>query len=443
MRKIISTLLCIIISNILNSQELRLPENILKIIEKDEIIHLFSNSARYEYNLQTNELTAAIKIKNDFNIGDFKPLFVNNTIFFIQGSGGVVLKFENNVIKRIDKSYDHKMQYVSSIFTINNEIYKYGGYGFFSARDFIVKYDFSSNEWESVIINSDLKPRGRFDVGHIIRDNNFYIIGGHTVDEKNRENRLSLNDLWEFSFKSFQWKKISEYEDFKFFNSNSFQNNNIILNRHNGQLISYDLDKNSLNKYQLNSMLIKIDQKYPIIKRNNKFYFVIKRNNKENVLISRNQDEFLGNKLSSKIISKKNKLLTLFILITIFSFIYLIIKNINKYNKTVFVEKNRLKYKRKVISITYDEFNIIKGFVNNNFILENNKILEKTYKKQYDRTHNIRLKNNLLINLNSKFQLLLGNSSKKFIISFQSEYDKRYKTYNLKLKNLIIKLNEK
>jgi hypothetical protein len=57
------------------------------------------------------------------------------------------------------------------------------------------------------------------------------------------------------------------------------------------------------------------------------------------------------------------------------------------------------------------------------------------YKKQYDRTHNIRLKNNLLDNLNSKMQLLIKNNLNRLIYSKPSEYDKRYKSYFLKLSN--------
>ena len=57
------------------------------------------------------------------------------------------------------------------------------------------------------------------------------------------------------------------------------------------------------------------------------------------------------------------------------------------------------------------------------------------YKKQYDRTHNIRLKNILVYNLNSKMQLLFKNNLNRLIYSKPSEYDKRYKSYFLKLSN--------
>ena len=63
------------------------------------------------------------------------------------------------------------------------------------------------------------------------------------------------------------------------------------------------------------------------------------------------------------------------------------------------------------------------------------------YKKQYDRTHNIRLKNNLVYNLNSKMQLLVKNNLNRLIYSKPSEFDKRYKSYFLKLSNFKMLFN--
>ena len=51
---------------------------------------------------------------------------------------------------------------------------------------------------------------------------------------------------------------------------------------------------------------------------------------------------------------------------------------------------------------------MLKEFINNRNILENNILQNIVDKKQYDRSHNIRRKNNLISTLNTKFQYLFN-----------------------------------
>ena len=53
------------------------------------------------------------------------------------------------------------MQIESSSFIYKENIYKYGGYGFWSDRDFITQFDLTTYEWELVpFSNSKTKPKG-------------------------------------------------------------------------------------------------------------------------------------------------------------------------------------------------------------------------------------------------------------------------------------------
>ena len=81
------------------------------------------------------------------------------------------------------------------------------------------------------------------------------------------------------------------------------------------------------------------------------------------------------------------------------------------------------------------EFIVLKEFLKNNNILENNIIQDLINQDQYDRSHNIRRKNNLIEKLDSKFKYLFNNSSLKFIKTKPSDFDKRYKIYYINLKN--------
>jgi hypothetical protein len=437
-KKIVKTSLfffIILFTNTLFSQEIVLPKNIKNISENENIIHLFSDNFRYEFDMIKNKISKPIVISNkNFDLFDYKSFVINDNIYFVHKSGGLVLKLVKNEIVRIDNSFDHKMQFTSSIFSYDGNIYKYGGYGFFSVRNFIVMYDFDSNEWESVSVNNDLLPPGRFDNGFFVRNDILYVVGGTTLNEYDTEKKNKLNDFWSFSFNLKEWKKIANNNFFKSFNINSFNFQNNIITKKNNTLFLLDIDNNSINSYKSNNTFIKRDDSFDVIHFNDNLYFVITRNNRDKVLIHRNIDEVFG------LITSENKLNLFslnFILISFLIIIILImtIVIIIKYLNTIHISNDEIKFKNIKLSISQDEYNVLKYFYRNNYNIENSTLLKMIYKEQYDRTHNIRLKNNLVDNLNSKMQLLFKNNLKRLIYSKPSEFDKRFKTYFLDLSN--------
>lgn len=103
------------------------------------------------------------------------PISVKSKIYFIQNLGGKVYRLEGNEIKRIDNSFTHKMQINSSIFSYNDTIYRYGGYGFWSHRDFFTFFNSENFEWDIIPpIGSQILPRGSQQSVVKIDNNDFY-----------------------------------------------------------------------------------------------------------------------------------------------------------------------------------------------------------------------------------------------------------------------------
>ena len=125
--------------------------------------------------------------------------------------------------------------------------------------------------------------------------------------------------------------------------------------------------------------------------------------------------------------------MTLISILVIFLAIYLY----TKYLSIVSLSPQEIKYKRNYIFITKDEYLVLKEFVINHNILENNILQNIVNKEQYERSHNIRRKNNLINTLNNKLQYLFNNNY-IYIEIQNSEYDKRYKRYLLNLYKLKI-----
>ena len=158
-------------------------------------------------------------------------------------------------------------------------------------------------------------------------------------------------------------------------------------------------------------------------------------------LISRTKKELFGTSIAIRHINKKNNL-KLIMALVLFSIISLLTLSIRQYLYYLLITPNRIKYKNYKINLSDEEYIILQEFASNQYIIENNKLQKILDKEQYDRSHNIRLKNKFIIELNSKLQYLFNNNITNYIQIQQSNFDKRYKRYflNLENKKLIHKL---
>ena len=433
-RKILGLLLFINLT--IEAQEIRIPDNVLYSYNSEGFIYLFTKNEILEIDLLTYKTSLIVMFGNNkFDLNMYTPIKIKDVFYWVHRSGGIVLKLTNKSLTRIDNSYNHKMQYGGAVFQYENNIYRYGGYGFFSERDFIVKYDFQTNEWESINITSSLSPAGRFDFAHTLKEDLFIIIGGNKVDPLNRKERLSLEDSWGFSFEEMSWSPILSTKHFNNFNSTFFNIDNKIGVRSKKEFLLYDYESFTFEIYDINNTILKLDKRFKIHLHNNKYHFIVNRNNSEKVLINRTKKEFFGNLKSSKKINENNYLIWFVVFLSVFSLI-LIHNYFNKYLNSVVLYRNKIKHKRNVIRISNEEYLILSEFISNSNIIENNQIQRLLDKEQYDRSHNIRLKNNLIESLNSKFKYLISDESKQYIETQKSKYDKRYKRYFLNIGQL-------
>ena len=419
------------------SQEINIPKNIIKSYNDNQFIYFFTKNNYFKVDVASYNISKPIEFNNNgFDINNFTPFKINDVFYFIQNVGGLVLKLNKNDLIRIDKSFTHKMQISSSIFIYKNEIYRYGGYGFFSARELIVKFDFETSEWESVKVNGELIPRARYSNVFSIDENNLTIIGGETVDRYNREKRLRLTDMWQFSFEELKWSFILESEEIFPIDYRAFKFDNKILFRDGNYLKSFNLDSYELSTNNLTNTLLKVNDRFKVHYFDGNFHFVVDRNNGERVLISRSKKELLGTSKFLK--SLENKKLLSFnnlIIIGLLLFVIIIIFFSKRYLNSVILKTNKIKYRNKTVFISEEEYIVLKEFFRNQNSLENNILQNLVNKDQYERSHNVRRKNNLINTLNSKLQILFNNNSFNYIEIKNSDFDKRYKRYFLNLSN--------
>jgi DNA-binding MarR family transcriptional regulator len=420
------------ISMVFQAQEFRIPNDVIYSYNSEKSIYLFTTNEIYEIDVLKDSISKPVEFDNNgFDIANYNPIKLNDVFYFVHASGGLVLKLADDLLTRIDNSFDHKMQYGSAVFKHNNEIYRFGGYGFFSARNFIIKYDFETNEWESITLKNNLSPSARFDFTYINTGDQFIIIGGRAVDTSNRKLIVNLEDSWSYSFKDKEWIPIVSSEYFKSFDLNFLNTNHGVAKLFEKEMYLYDFENLEFKIYNVNNTILKMDSNFPMHFYDNHYYFVVNRNNDKKVMIRRGKNEFFGDLKSSIKIKEEFNFLILFLILLGFFLLIIIGFYVNRFFNFIFMYSDKIKYKRNSISISNDEYLVLSKFISNNNILENNNLQSMLDKKQYDRSHNVRLKNNLVESINSKFKYLLGDDSKQYIETQKSQYDGRYKRYFL------------
>ena len=134
---------------------------------------------------------------------------LNNKNYYL-GAFNEVYLIQNDSLIRIDKSVDSRVTINSYVFEINDTIIKYGGYGFWSQRNFMYYFDFSSSEWELYKITADNQINGSFAGYHNSDENRIFFYGGKEVSSENRLQQLRSKEVVEFNIKTRELKKIGD-----------------------------------------------------------------------------------------------------------------------------------------------------------------------------------------------------------------------------------------
>ena len=241
-----------------NSLQLDNTETQIGIDYKNEEYLVFNNFTNYfkrkfnstvweKVSFKSNQMLALDKFDYDF-------FHIKGKNYLVYNGCGEVYELINDSIIRIDKSFQHKNQFNSNHFVYNNEIYFWGGYGLFTHKNILTKFDFKTKEWEHVKYNDYSKiPEPRQGAMSFLKNDFLYIVSGYTDDYETKQttgNSKQLNDIWKLNLKTREWDFIGTINNQKelLYNFNglaSFQTENQLF-YDNNRLFEFDFDNNSL-----------------------------------------------------------------------------------------------------------------------------------------------------------------------------------------------------
>jgi hypothetical protein len=276
-------------------------------------------------------------------------------VYFVFAGCGVVYSKNGNTIRRHDHSFYHMNQFDGAYFMDEGEPRIYGGYGLFTSKNIITRYDTLEREWFVINTNNIPPPSGIKNI--LLKNNHFYYVFDGL---KGTSNQFSaMDNIWRLDLKSSKWEKIGQLNPaikcMKRFsrNNDDYSMRNSGFSCFSNMIISYDLDKLRFKKYLVSSSglyinIINIGSLYLVHKKSSEPFSYIEIS--DGSFLKRLkciEGEMLVNEPSS---SSKNIFILIIIIITTLFILY-----IRK-------GKHRKKNDRKVtlksdLNVSFDEFN--------------------------------------------------------------------------------------
>lgn len=441
------------------SQEYSLPEDIgdefVFFKSFDNKIHLLKNNIDYVFEnkkwvKKTLELVPSkrdslvVFLKKGFNNINFKTINFPDKTYFVLNGGGPVLTFDNKSLIRVDNSVEQRNQSGAALFLHENKIFMYGGYGFWTYKDYLTYFDFSSNQWELYKLNPKNKfiPEGRWkSVFHKTKDT-LYVLGGKTSFSGNTVIDRDLKDVFIIDFVSNTIKPVSKQinpnlallwsssNGFEFYGQKAYLTlDGITLfsfkNNQSTTYSSYINGENVFKHKKQNTPLLSFSDSIVFIKEEQDLK-TLSFISKETILKSskKTTDFFITQKAK---IPYKN-----IIAISSAFFIVIFLFNLFSYkdylNKFILHDEFWLYFASNKIMITEDQSKIIKILESKGEFssLELNNVLSK--KKTYAKSHLTFLRQSFIEELNSVYNKLTGDSE-DLINSKKNPIDKRQIIY--------------
>ena len=411
--------------------------NMKMAIFKDSI-YIFSKGSVYV----SSDSQIQFKIRPVFkDVGDnfvFDDLVVlSDGMYFTNTLSGYIWKFHNDSIQRIDRSFEHRMQINSTQFVHKDQIYRYGGYGFWSNRNLLTLYNSRIKEWDVVQpLNTVEIPEGTKD-NYVLKNGvKAIVFGGQTLDQKDLTTNINSDEVWQFNLDKLKWENLGEIQvDIHSMKENFyilFQDKLILQSE--SALYLLDPFNNKIKKYRLNSIHEKILGKGISKFHKGKFYLLMNANNVNmHFLETRLEDEFFGPVIEEYPFYKKNRWPWLLMLLPsgLFGFIgYRVYKRNKSLANSALLRNDGLVYKRVFYKLDQVQVEVLECLLSAESGVETSSLMKLIENPEHNYSHNMRTKNLVISELNYKLRTVF-KIEQDLIESHKSERDKRIIIYTI------------
>lgn len=390
---------------------------------------------------------------------DYMPFSIQNKTYLVYRGCGAVLEWRNDSIVRVDNSFLHRNQFFASTFTYSNKIYFFGGYGLFTYKNILTKYNPKTKEWEEEeTFGTPPSPR-RLAFSQII-NNDLYLFGGYEKDDANfSQNKAVAPIIWKLHLPTMTWSQAGNFSSALNISTKDGIASSFTIKEklYLIPLIEYsyvyeiDLKNNTITTFKGKAK--SVEQSF-YDNKTNEVVYIYKDGDGVKSLIRTKLQEFLG-----KSVNKQNFILPWYQNLNEFSIIFILLSllvlliGINYFHKKrksfvpfngviYYTNKEMFYYKGKHIDTLQEvEFRILNYLVTNRHrfisLHEMNHLYENEVLKD-NFTTVVKRREVAFASLVAKLKMLTSKSENEILIFQKNPNDKRIK--EIKLKESFIKI---
>ena len=398
---------------------------------------VYEYKSKWEYSpLIDDSFKKQIKEIDELNHANFFTKIVRNDLYIISNGAGPVFKKSGNNFIRIDNSTLHKNQFGGARFVYNDKVHIYGGYGFWSFKNFITFFDENIKQWDIFYNNSKYLPPGRWKPIYNLLDNKLYVFGGRSGSAGTINQDESFTDIFYFDlinkeFISLGYINKKLKTKYSLFSQPKLDDNIFLIDNDNLTRINFNSLK-ATNYYQKNFFL-GIDNKFPTFIKGQKLFYISNINGTKYLKffdlksIDKNfESETFSLLAENKEISVEQYIFFGFFIALVFWIILKMFSFKDFIKGLILYDENRVYFNNESVSITSNEQSLISYLSENPFITvpQVNRIISD---QQFAKSHFTSLRNKLVMDLNKKLFILTKNE--KCIIETKLPKDNRLKAY--------------
>ena len=398
---------------------------------------VYEYKSKWEYSpLIDDSFKKQIKEIDELNHANFFTKIVRNDLYIISNGAGPVFKKSGNNFIRIDNSTLHKNQFGGARFVYNDKVHIYGGYGFWSFKNFITFYDENIKQWDIFYNNSKYLPPGRWKPIYNLLDDKLYVFGGRSGSAGTINQDESFSDIFYFDlinkeFISLGYINKKLKTKYSLFSQPKLDDNIFLIDNDNLTRINFNSLK-ATNYFQKNFFL-GIDNKFPTFIKGQKLFYISNINGTKYLKffdlksIDKNfESETFSLLAENKEISVEQYIFFGFFIALVFWIILKMFSFKDFIKGLILYDENRVYFNNESVSITSNEQSLISYLSENPFITvpQVNRIISD---QQFAKSHFTSLRNKLVMDLNKKLFILTKNE--KCIIETKLPKDNRLKAY--------------
>ena len=391
--------------------------------------------------------TRKIHKPSDVPFVSLRPIWLKKQLLLSQKNGGNLYAITHDSLQRIDQSDIHNWQSFSSFFEKNDTLYKYGGYGYWTASNALSYYDKTSKGWEVIPFQEGDMPMGTHSQKHQLVSDQLYIFGGYHIRGQNRLKTLLSNAIWALNFNAKKWAYVGEinvpdFDSYKIIQSSNPDDFELFHSQHG--LVKINIEENTAAVFSKNPIYFNVDiqSHQPVYKHKGHYYYydidnldirLKKVPETAFVLMQTGEISFYTNKAS---VTQQWLIAVFTFLSVVFLIVFFRKKKVKK--KTLYVESTKMVFNQKESDIDPIEFELM-TLLKDGAHIESAHILSMVYNESLTKSHNEKIKTQTIEGLNLKLSYLLG-AQDQYISSVKSQEDKRIRVYHILLGEIMIKI---